>query len=723
MQILEAASEAGEAISKAASKRLEAANASRAAVTASLKAEQAVWMAHHFSPASKVPPAKTKNTAIDRGQDFSSQGVQEGGEGQGDEEGGQGKEEEEAAWVHPKGEPKDALDADRARLAVNACTEALSVLSSLSERIPPALRSAEAASRQIGGCRARVAASASRAAAEWTRTASLPCEALLADHDWYDRVKALMTSLDKRLKSDEEQSIVTEEAEAELEKEIQTYLTALEPHFANEGNSEFMAEINSQILSKLKGSKGQNKSLLGPPNQREVEDALDIFQSDEPSPWSTIVANMTLMSPATALEVIGAVPAPSKSGSLNGYSFDMACVAAGDHLPRALEAYFATREQVDASVDLKTEDEAVLRSLQCVFTIMEQVANRAAERAEKLNEKAANASTGGLNSTTKSSVPAVDPVEATATSLELQTQATAAANSLVALAAAAFAAASRQTPELAGKLESAAKKAKLASHAAKRAQTALTRTLMDSAKQLASSGSQASVSAFGSGVLATALARLALREPEVARQQQWTTQAVECLETKVKNDMDAAIAALYPPESVTEKEKTDEPEDPEQEAAEARRLADQQHKMKLEKQDKERSISAFVGSVAAEVAAAAVDLSSKLDLSSYMAPNEDEMTTVFKPRQEIIYDAHRLAKVPLLPDGTQVPPGDAPLEVEETLSTLATMVRTIAAVRAANAALMLAGGHPKVLEVEETIDTSLRGCTNGEFSLILISTW
>lgn len=353
-----------------------------------------------------------------------------------------------------------------------------------------------------------------------------------------------------------------------------------------------------------------------------------------------------------------------------------------------------------------------------MFAIMEQVASRAADRAEKLNEKGAatnatSSASASLNTTTKSSVPPPDPVEATAIALELSQQATASAESLVALAAAASAAAARQTPELAGKLESAAKGARNASHAAKRAQNALTRSLMDAAKLLSLSGVQ-TASAFGSGVLATALARLALREPEVARQQLWTTRAVECLETKVKADMDAAVAALHPSESVTEKEKTEEPEDPEQEAADARRLADQQVKMKLERQEKERSISAFVGLVAAEVAAAAVDLASKLDLSSYMAPNEDEITETFTPRQEIIFAAHRLAKVSTLPDGTPVPPGDVPLEVDGTLSTLATMVSTIAAVKAANAALMLAGGHPKVFEVEEAIDTSLRGCTNGE---------
>ena len=46
-----------------------------------------------------------------------------------------------------KGEPREAIDMDRARAAVLACQEALSVLELLRASVPTAIRSPEAADR------------------------------------------------------------------------------------------------------------------------------------------------------------------------------------------------------------------------------------------------------------------------------------------------------------------------------------------------------------------------------------------------------------------------------------------------------------------------------------------------------------------------------------------------------------------------------------------------
>ena len=80
-----------------------------------------------------------------------------------------------------QGEPREAPHMERACAAVAACNEALSVLSLLRAAVPAAVRSPEAADRMLAGCQAEVAAAAARAAAEWARTAALPCESSLAD--------------------------------------------------------------------------------------------------------------------------------------------------------------------------------------------------------------------------------------------------------------------------------------------------------------------------------------------------------------------------------------------------------------------------------------------------------------------------------------------------------------------------------------------------------------
>lgn len=99
----------------------------------------------------------------------------------------------------PPGEPTEASAVSRAESAVKACMEALGVLGHLKAGLPRALRSAEAAERLLAGCSATVAAGAARAAAEWARTAALPCEQQLADQEWFDRTTAFLRVLGDRV--------------------------------------------------------------------------------------------------------------------------------------------------------------------------------------------------------------------------------------------------------------------------------------------------------------------------------------------------------------------------------------------------------------------------------------------------------------------------------------------------------------------------------------------
>ena len=267
-------------------------------------------------------------------------------------------------------------------------------------------------------------------------------------------------------------------------------------------------------------------------------------------------------------------------------------------------------------------------------------------------------------------------------------------------------------PDIAAKLESAARLAKTAANAAKRSQTAVSRTVAEAVKALGPP-------AFASGVLSTALARLALAEGDPVRQRAWAVQAAEVLEGKVRPDVAAALAALVPPapKPVPAVADGEEPLN----ASEMAALAEQQRLQRLDQADKERTLMGFVGGAAVEVADSAADMGRRLDLSSILSANEDEMHRKhYMSSEDIVAAAFLLAGIPAMPaDGVPAPlftgaAGSAvsTSEPDTALEVLAKVVLAMMAVRAANSALQLAGSHERVKGIEESLGECLTSCAN-----------
>lgn len=439
--------------------------------------------------------------------------------------------------------------------------------------------------------------------------------------------------------------------------------------------------------------------------------------------YATIIHALCNLSVSQAVTV--QLPAPRP---LQGPALDEACAAAARHLPVAVHTYFETRPKVDAAVDLATQDTMVVRALQSAFTALDTVSKVSTEAAEQQAAgQPAAAQQGGGSKVPPAAIASSaklessmrlteeyesgtmdgkrDPLAAPQVTMLRCGEVVQAAESLSILANTCQAAAQSLHPDLGQKLENVARPAKAAVNAAKRCQIAVSRALAEAVKQVGPP-------AFASGVLASVQAKLAKEESDQAKALKWTQQAADTFETKVKPDMEAALAATEPPPPKPKSEgEESEAVDHMAEAAEQQKLAEKMKQQRLEQQEKERAIHAFVATVAVSVSDAACDAGDKLDLSSYMAPNDDEVKETYVSAEDLIAAAEYVAADGVATQDESLQPAtQAALEVVD--ETLVKLCRAHRAMVVANEVLRLAGAHPDVKQIESGLDDVLKSCTN-----------
>lgn len=484
-------------------------------------------------------------------------------------------------------------------------------------------------------------------------------------------------------------------------------------------------------------------------------------QQAGPLQWSALVEALTRMGDqphallAAAPKLPKAAPKP-----LEGAALDEACAAAAGQLPAALQAYHALRPQVDPTADMAAEDGAVNRALASTFGMLDKVAARAAEGAEQqLAAPAAAAAAaapgaaagngGGVggnggNGGAAAAGP-VYPYEAAKQALMASQDASQAAEALAALAAAVAATAPQLTPEAGQKLSELARPSRSATNAAKRAQIAVTRSLAEAAKA-------EGWPAFASGVQAAVLAKLSDEEGVASKSLMWLRRAAELLQGKVREDMEAAIAAAAPPPlkprngsagaggaaaaggaagagagasvagaaaaAAAAEEEEEEPLTPEEEAAEQARLAELARLQRAEQVEKERAVLAFVSRVAAAIGTVASLAGGKLDLNSISSGSDALPTAPCVDAAAILDCAARIAEAE---DAGAAGAGGVAAEQlawspamyagedeQDEARVLIKMCRNLAIVQVANEAIRLAGSHPDVAGIEDGISSNLK---------------
>jgi hypothetical protein len=310
-EIQDLAKEAAQLRENAVELRKKAARSTRVAMSEVRRAESAMWRARREKPASEEADFSQK-------EDFD-------------------------------GEVVESVPAmDRAQAAVNACHEALQVLVLLRRSIPVAVRSSEAADRLLAGCMAEVAKAGVRAAAEWARTAALPCETVLADIEWYEKTQAMLAAAEKRQAKELEQMVKWQGTINDIASSVNAQVDELRERFFPQGKEGEFIVFVKEMLSRQAQSVGDIATEVDIPAptldiSESARTLRELLMTDQ-GQWDDVVtAFSSLEEVVDAIQLLKAIPPPRQ---LNGQSFDLACVSAERHMPAVLELYFSLRSQV-----------------------------------------------------------------------------------------------------------------------------------------------------------------------------------------------------------------------------------------------------------------------------------------------------------------------------------------------------------------------------------------